>query len=159
MKERYLKHYANDHGKDEGEEERRRLEDPGYFMDWWWRLRRKVAFIDVTSATNTRTIFATVLSELPCGNSAPVLKGTKSASLLSGVLNTFAYDTVARLRCGGVHLNWFVIDETVLPDRRVMERDIINKLVLGLACPDSRFAEFWIFEGWTTLALGAPGGQ
>lgn len=75
----------------------------------------RVAFIDVTSATNERTMVSTALTSFPCGNSAPVLlvKGGSPVAL-SAVLNSFVYDYVARARCGGLHLNYFVIEESPL---------------------------------------------
>lgn len=32
-------------------------------------------------------------------------------------MNSFVYDFVARARCGGLHLNWFVVEESVLPEK------------------------------------------
>jgi hypothetical protein len=69
--------------------------------------------MDITSATNQRTCIATALPPLPCGNSAPVLYSV-SPLALAAVLNSVAYDNVARQRCGGLHLNYFVIEETPL---------------------------------------------
>ncbi len=74
----------------------------------------KVAFMDVTSATNARTMIACALDHLPCGNSAPVLRTPHSALALSAILNSFVYDVLARARCGGLHLNLFVLEETPL---------------------------------------------
>lgn len=75
----------------------------------------RVAFIDVTSATNERTMVCAALGPMPCGNSAPVLLAEGASSVvLAAVLNSFAYDYVARARCGGLHLNYFVIEESPL---------------------------------------------
>jgi hypothetical protein len=74
----------------------------------------KLAFMDVTAATNQRTMIAAVVGDFPCGNSAPVL-GNRAPWALSIMLNSLAYDFVVRRRCGGLHLNWFVIDESPLP--------------------------------------------
>ncbi|MEX0670399.1 MAG: hypothetical protein WD060_08090, partial [Pirellulales bacterium] len=86
--------------------------------------RSRVAFMDIASATNQRTCIATAIPGLPCGNSAPVLFSV-SPLALSAVLNSFAYDNVARQRCGGLHLNYFVIEETPLsaptPSRAFLE--------------------------------------
>jgi hypothetical protein len=64
-------------------------------------------------------MIATTICDLPCGNSAPVLKvgggGLLECLELTSTLNSFAYDFVARRRCGGLHLNWFVIEETPTP--------------------------------------------
>lgn len=75
----------------------------------------KVAFIDVTAATNERTMVAASLTELPCGNTVPVLHSRGNPFALTAVLNSFAFDLVMRNRCGGVHLNYFVIEDAPLP--------------------------------------------
>jgi hypothetical protein len=74
----------------------------------------RVAFMDITAATNARTMIATALPPLPCGNSAPILLSAYSPISLSMVLNSYAYDFAARARCGGLHLNYFVVEETPL---------------------------------------------
>jgi hypothetical protein len=74
----------------------------------------KLAFMDVTAATNQRTMIAAVIHDVPAGNSAPVL-GNDAPWSLSLILNSIAYDFVARRRCAGLHLNWFVIEESPLP--------------------------------------------
>lgn len=82
----------------------------------------KLSFMDIGSATNQRTMFAASLYDRPCGNSAPVLAGARSS--LAAVLNAYAYDFAVRQRCGGLHLNYFVIEETPLvsPSHPVMTR-------------------------------------
>jgi hypothetical protein len=70
--------------------------------------------MDVTAATNSRTMIAAALPALPCGNSTPILLSVQSPIALSILLNSYAYDFVARARCGGLHLNYFVIEETPL---------------------------------------------
>ena len=139
----YLQEYTKNYGKDEAEIEAGRLLDAEEFACWWWPRRRKVSFIDVTSATNTRTMFSTALAELPCGNSAPVLR-CPNTGLLPAILNSFAYDTIARFRCGGLHLNWFVIEESAIP-RKNQDRDPRMAIVtLALGAAASRMAELWI---------------
>ena len=139
----YLHEFAKNYGKDEAEIEAERLRDPDEFALWWWPRRHKVAFIDVTSATNTRTMFSTALAELPCGNSAPLL-GCPNTVLLPAILNSFAYDTIARFRCGGLHLNWFVIEESAIP-RKNQDSDTRMAITsLALGATGERMAEFWI---------------
>ncbi len=77
-------------------------------------IRAKLAFMDVTSATNARTMVAAVVGDAPCGNSAPVLAARRPTALV-GILNSLAYDYVTRRRCGGLHLNYFVIEESPIP--------------------------------------------
>ena len=60
----YLQAYAKFHDEQEvrdrgGKAARSRVSS----LCWWWPHRRKVAFIDVTSATNARTMFSAALAE------------------------------------------------------------------------------------------------
>jgi len=79
----------------------------------------KLAFMDITSATNARTMISVVIDDMPCGNSTPVLTLTpRSLSKLlfvSTVTNSLTFDFAARQRTGGLHLNWFVVSECPLP--------------------------------------------
>ncbi len=80
-----------------------------------WQSRR-VAFMDVTAATNSRTCIAVGLPPMPCGNSAPVLFSEQRPEVLATILCSWTYDYVARQRCGGLHLNYFVVEETPLAE-------------------------------------------
>ncbi|MBU2602670.1 MAG: hypothetical protein KKA32_10985 [Actinobacteria bacterium] len=102
----------------------------------------KVAFMDITSATNERTMIAAVLNDVPCGNSAPVLSTTRSPLELVAVLNSFVYDFVARMRCGGLHLNYFVIEETPLP-RPSPETQLLRTTAARLCMAHPCFGECW----------------
>lgn len=102
-------------------------------MESWTRSR--VAFMDVTAATNTRTMVAAPLSAMPCGNSAPVLFSKESPIATGAVLNSYAYDFAARARCGGLHLNYFVIEETPLVARAHASALIAPALALSWAAP------------------------
>ncbi|MCC7376085.1 MAG: hypothetical protein IT581_15610 [Verrucomicrobiales bacterium] len=112
---KYLASVAKARGKDFAEQEAERLSDPAQFEAWWNGQRRRVSFMDVTSATNERTTIASYLEQYPCGNSAPLLLRSQNPLAAAAVLNSFAYDYTARARCGGLHLNYFVIEETPLP--------------------------------------------
>lgn len=92
----------------------------------------KVTFIDVTSATNVRTARATCTPYFPCGNTSAILNSRESVFALATAMNTFAYDFVARARCGGLHLNWFVVEESVLPDFDwARQLDILGKALIA----------------------------
>ena len=143
---KYLKGFAKHHTSEEVQLKEVWLQDPKNFNSWWLERKRKVAFIDVTSATNARTMLSTFLSELPCGNSAPVLNGHKISTLLPVALNSLVYDWVVRFRCSGNHLNWFIIDESVLPLKNLLEKEQIKILSLSLAACAPRMSEFWIIE-------------
>lgn len=87
-----------------------------------WSPVPKVSFIDVTAATNARTARAACTPFFPCGNTAAVLSSHNSVFALVAVMNTLAYDFVARARCGGLHLNWFVVEESVVPSLAQVEQ-------------------------------------
>jgi hypothetical protein len=103
----------------------------------------KVAFMDVTSATNARTMIAAAVGVSPCGNSAPVLYADPSQLHgLAAVLNSYAYDFAARARCGGLHLNYFVVEETPLP--KPGQLDALEGLSLSLGGAHECFAGAWL---------------
>jgi hypothetical protein len=88
------------------------------------KLTAMLAFKDVTSPTNQRTMIAAMVPLVGLMNSAPFIVPDKSVSLrrlccLLANLNAFAYDFVARQKVGGVHLNFFIVEQlpTLPPDR------------------------------------------
>ncbi len=112
---RHLRAVQEAAGKEASEAEALRLTDPQEWVDWRSEQRRRVAFMDVTSATNARTMVATFLDNAPCGNSCPILRNPAVALPVALSTSTLIYDWIARFRCGGLHLNYFVIEESVLP--------------------------------------------
>ena len=105
--------------------------------------RDRVVFMDVTSATNARTAVAAVVGQQPCGNSLPSLTARVPAPLLAAMLNSLAHDYVARARCVGLHLNWFVIAESVLPVRTSEYAEALTRVSLRLGCGNPAFAAAW----------------
>jgi len=78
----------------------------------------RVAICDVTSATNTRTVHATLVPPTwPCGNTAPTLVFESELFALAGlgVLNSMVFDWLARRLVSGLHLNRFYLDALVWP--------------------------------------------
>lgn len=78
----------------------------------------KIIFMNIGSATNTRSMYAALTGNVPCVESVPTIQATENniRNLLSLVacLNSFTYDYSARCRLGGLHLSYFVIAETPL---------------------------------------------
>jgi hypothetical protein len=98
-----------------------------------------IAFKDVTSPTNMRTIIAAAIPRSPVGNTLPLLlpetpeeqgptgqrqKSVAAAlrtyadwgSLLLANLNSYALDFVARQKVQGQHLNYYIVEQLpVLP--------------------------------------------
>ena len=87
-----------------------------------------LAYKDVTSATNQRTMIAAMVPEAALMNSAPfILTGEAGATVkitpcrevcLLANLNSLAYDFIARQKVGGLHLNFFIVEQipTLPPD-------------------------------------------
>ncbi|HSV16122.1 MAG TPA: DNA methyltransferase [Tepidisphaeraceae bacterium] len=107
-----------------------------------------LAYKDVTSATNQRTMIAAMVPEVALMNSAPLIltgsveTGTKLTPrrelCLLANLNSLAYDFIARQKVGGLHLNFFIVEQLpTLPPDAYDER-----------CPwaKSRKLEDWIAE-------------
>lgn len=100
-----------------------------------------LVYKDVTSATNQRTMIAAFLPEAGVVNSAPAVLTERLPRLeacLVGNLNSLAYDFVARQKVGGLHLNFFIVEQlpTLPPD------------AYGEKCPwdKTQTLEKWISE-------------
>ena len=99
--------------------------------------------MDVTSATNERTMVSSVVRDAPCSNSVPVLNTAATPWLLAGALNCIGYDYVARLRCSGVHLNYFTIEDSPLPSQAAVH-DSLGALSLRLLGVSAGFSDAWL---------------
>lgn len=80
-----------------------------------------LAYKDITSPTNQRTMIAAFLPECAVVNTAPLVLLTDGLSIrkqccLLANLNALALDFVARQKVGGLHLNFFIVEQLpVLP--------------------------------------------
>ena len=109
-----------------------------------------LCYKDVTSSTNQRTMIAAFVPLAGVMNSAPiVLVGDSIAPTLHccllANLNSLAYDYVARQKVGGLHLNFFIVEQlpTLPPDayakrcpwdkRQTLEKWVSDR-VLKLTC-------------------------
>ncbi len=129
----------------------------------WWVYEEKVnkclenriqpayiAFKDVTSPTNVRTMIAAFIPHVAVLNSSPLILTGDNVSLraqscILANLNSFAMDFVARHKVGGVHLNFFIVEQLPIftPDfyfercpwdkRKTLEK-WISERVLKLTC-------------------------
>ena len=91
------------------EEVDNRMADRDYNRDWF------IGFKDITSATNTRTMIASVLPYTAIGNKVPVLLAdhpAQSAACFLANLNSLAYDFACRQKIGNVTLNWYIVRQT-----------------------------------------------
>lgn len=84
-----------------------------------FRPGHKIAVMDVTSATNERTVICAVIPPCPTGHSITTLQPA-SANLFdtlsaSAILNSLTLDYAVRLRLGGNHLSGFAIEDVPIP--------------------------------------------
>jgi hypothetical protein len=80
-----------------------------------------LAFKDVTSPTNQRTMIAAMIPLVGVVNSAPLILTPNAPRLeccLLANLNSLAYDFVMRQKISNVHLNFFLVEQipTISPD-------------------------------------------
>ncbi len=124
------------------------LAEEAWETDCDWAL----AFKDITSTTNTRSMIAALIPRVGCGHTLPILFEEKSkiAHYLCANLNTFALDFVARTRIQGNHLTWHLVKDlpVIGPDgyaRRFGKRtaaDIVKNHVLRLTYTAHDMAPF-----------------
>ncbi len=92
------------------------MAEPNYKKATFHKTAPKIAVMDITSSTNSRTMIASPLANVPCGHSIGVLNCAASHCLpLSAILNSFIYDFALRMRFSGLHTSWFILEETPLP--------------------------------------------
>jgi hypothetical protein len=84
-------------------------------------------FKDITSPTNERTFICSLLPGWGVGNNMPLLlpnSPPKSCAALFGNLSSLCFDFVVRQKIGGLHLNYFYINQfPVLPPSSYTEED------------------------------------
>ena len=123
-----------------------------------------IAFRDVTSAGSRRTFIPAVIPRVAVGNSAPLLFSDGSppaeTACLIACLSSLAFDFIARLKIGGNHMNFFVVEQLpVLPPSAFRKEspwqdgplpDAISRRVVELAYTSwdiQPFAQAFGFEG------------
>jgi hypothetical protein len=124
-----------------------------------------LAFKDVTSPTNIRTMIAAFVPATALGNTLPALFPEapcdaevyrSDGPLWLGNLNSLILDYVARQKVQGQHLNWFIVEQlpVVPPEafaRRVGSRtaaEIIREDVLHLTYTAHDMAQFARDQGY-----------
>ena len=89
----------------------------------------KLAFMDVTSSTNARTMIASPVADSPCGNKAPILVPSSHDAMrtieLSTITNTIAFDWITRQHLSGITLNWYIIESLPLPTPGACSRRLL----------------------------------
>jgi hypothetical protein len=76
---------------------------------------------DITSSTNERTVVAGTLPVSGVGNTVPLAVPLQGRSdLLAAVLASFVLDFAARIKVGGTHLNFFIVNQFPVLSPRAM---------------------------------------
>lgn len=112
----------------------------------------RVGFRDIARGTDQRTMIAAFLPDFPCGNKVPFLacKSLEHALGLVGVLDSFTYDWVQRIRQGSTSLNYFVIEECALAKPAIAAQ--LTRACQQLGMASTSFAPSWqrVKEGMAT---------
>lgn len=141
---RHLRFFRETFGAEAAEREEERLKDENSFEEWWNAKRQRTGFMDVTSATNARTVIATAIPFFPCGNKVPLLSSIAPMAL-PGLLSSFAVDYEARKRLTGITLNYFILAEFALPvPRQTVVTSAVGSLTRCLAASNQLFADAWL---------------
>jgi len=108
----------------------------------------KVAVRRVTNATNTRTLIAALVPDLPCTDKAAVLMLPEVLDMLVlvALLNSFALDFVARRICAGTNLDRHHLMRLPMPgtDGRLSPRLGLAVRSLRLGACHPLFAPLWL---------------
>jgi len=112
----------------------------------------KIAVRRVTNATNTRTLIAALVPDLPCTDKAAVLSLQNPVEMLglAALLNSFAPDFVARRICAGTNLDRHHLVRLPLP---ATDLDGLALRALRLGACHPLFAPLWLHcaERWPAL--------
>ncbi len=114
--------------------------EPQYLMDRSLYLERvnrniniKLGLMDISSATNRRTMILSTLSNSPCGHTLGVLNSTNMINtiILGALLNSFMFDYLLRGRMGGLHVSYYILEESALIRKDTLSNKVIYALTLS----------------------------
>lgn len=81
--------------------------------------RIKLVFRTLSNPTNQRTLVASLLPDVPCGNSLGILEipgaGLEALAAVGACMTSLVYDWSLRSRMAGTNLNLYLLEETRLP--------------------------------------------
>lgn len=86
-----------------------------------------LGFSDVTSATNERTMLASILPRVGVGHTFPlIIHQSGDAYFLQAALNSFGFDFIGRQKLGGIHYTYFILRQlpmlskkSITPETRI----------------------------------------
>jgi hypothetical protein len=109
----------------------------------------KVAVMDVTGATNTRTVIASCLPAVPTGhsvNNAVVIAAADSVEAhlrLCASMNSFVFDYSVRSNLTGQHVSRYYLSQAPIP-HDLLTVPGLDRGVLALNCTHPLFAGWWL---------------
>jgi len=111
-------------------------------------LGAKFAYMDVASATNTRSMYSVTLREWPCSHRVNLLRLPDLSALLSlvAVANSTSFDWSLRQRLTGIIIAYYLLEETPLPACSQLADLPLNlpRASLGLIGLSPCYAPLWI---------------
>jgi hypothetical protein len=107
--------------------------------------RLTLGIMDVTAATNSRSLIAALTHDRPHGNKVPrlMLADERDAIELLASLDSLTVDFALRQRLAGLTLNAFILAEVPVAARGRLSESLRDEL-LGLALPHVAFAPIWL---------------
>ena len=119
----------------------------------------KIAIMEVASATNRRTCFAALAPDWPGIHKTPFLSAGgdryPQTLALACIMNSFVFDSVARLKVSGLSLGWFILETLPLPGDVEVSTRRVAPIALSLNCAHASFSEVWL--RMRSAGLGAIG--
>ena len=134
------------------------------FRDWPGRTPGpRAVFRALSNTTNQRTLVASALDPMPCGNSLTTLSwqragaGTDHEATLAaaGLLASLCYDWQIRRRIAGTNINAFFLQDTVWPRLPAAPRRWLAHTVARLCFTSPRHAPHWL-DLRKSLGVAAP---
>ena len=107
----------------------------------------RIAYRAVQNATNQRTMICSLLPQAPAGNSLGVIHPGKIAGMTLPIfMNDFAYDYALRPRMSQANLNWFILEETPVPNHKLIDGiySIAMKLTIGMSICNVVSSILWL---------------
>ncbi|MEI6423923.1 MAG: hypothetical protein WCP55_17035, partial [Lentisphaerota bacterium] len=106
----------------------------------------KVSHMRIGSATNQRSAIASIIDLFPTGDTAAIFwtSSHDNNCFLNLILNSFVYDSIMRLRLGGLHLDYHVFAQNpILPLKKDNTTPLLILLSIRLNCAGIGWATLW----------------
>lgn len=112
-----------------------------------WAPGSKIAYMRVSSSTNSRTTIATYLRDVAAGDSVfffiPSVLPVQTAAVVSGVFCSFCFDMVLRQRLSGLNMSEFLMVEAPLPRRQASLERTAWEFTLCLGLGNQLWSREW----------------